>query len=192
MTNAARAPAAGDLESAFLPLRAKWGWIVAIGVVDVVVGLIALGNMVTATLVTVFVVGVMMAVAGVAEVIYAFQVRSRGRFAFWLALGVLYVIAGLLVIQNPRLSAAILTFILGLVLVAGGCMRIYVALGMKGEAPWPWIVASGVITILLGILILSQWPVFSLFVLGIFLGVDLIFAGLGWIGLGLTLRRGTA
>ena len=48
------------------------------------------------------------------------------------------------------------------------------------------------ITILLGILILSQWPVFSLFVLGIFLGVDLIFAGLGWIGLGLTLKRGAA
>lgn len=86
-------------------------------------------------------------------------------------------------------TAAILTFILGVVLVAGGCMRIYIALGMKEAAPWPWIVASGVITILLGILILSQWPVSSLYILGIFLGVDLVFAGFGWMGLGLSLRR---
>ena len=67
------------------PLRAKWGWIVALGVVYVVAGVIALGSVVMATVATVIVVGIMMIVAGVAEVINAFQVRTWGRFLFWLA-----------------------------------------------------------------------------------------------------------
>ena len=63
------------------PLRTKWGWIVALGVVYVIVGLVALGSVVTATVASVLVVGIMMVVAGIAEVISAFQVRTWGTFA---------------------------------------------------------------------------------------------------------------
>jgi len=55
--------------------------------------------------------------------------------------------------------------------------------------PWMWVAFSGVITFLLGLLIVAHWPVSSLYVLGIFLGVDLVIAGAGWIGVGLGLRR---
>ena len=68
------------------PLRAKSGWIVALGVVYVIAGLIALGSVVFATVVTVFIVGVMMLIAGVAEVINAFQIKSWGKFFLWLFL----------------------------------------------------------------------------------------------------------
>jgi hypothetical protein len=61
---------------ALAPLRAKWGWIVALGVVYVVAGVIALGSVVSATVATVFVVGIMMIIAGVAEVINAFQIKT--------------------------------------------------------------------------------------------------------------------
>jgi uncharacterized membrane protein HdeD (DUF308 family) len=60
---------------------------------------------------------------------------------------------------------------------------------MRQEMPWAWVAISGVITILIGLIILNQWPVSSLYVLGLFLGIDLVFAGAGWIGLGLGLRR---
>src|SRR5262249_62379453 len=93
---------------------------------------------------------------------------------------------------NPLLAAAVLPLVLGIALVVGGIMRIILAFGMKEGMPWMWIVLSGVITLLLGVIILSHWPVSSLYVLGIFLGVDLIFAGVGWIGLGLGLRRAAA
>jgi uncharacterized membrane protein HdeD (DUF308 family) len=66
------------------PLRSKWGWIVALGIVYMVAGLIALGSVVTATIASVFVVGIMMLIAGVAEVINAFQVKTWGRFLLWL------------------------------------------------------------------------------------------------------------
>jgi uncharacterized membrane protein HdeD (DUF308 family) len=60
---------------------------------------------------------------------------------------------------------------------------------MKRETPWIWVLLSGVITLLLGVLILAHWPVSSLYILGVFLGIDLIMAGVAWIGLGLGLRR---
>lgn len=170
------------------PLRAKSGWIVALGAVYVIAGLIALGSIVMATVVSVFIVGIMMLIAGVAEAINAFQVKSWGRFLLWLVLGALYIVAGFVTFENPLLAAAILTLILGAALVASGFMRIVLAFNMREGMPWIWIALSGVITLLLGLIILAHWPISSLFVLGLFLGIDLVFAGVGWIGLGLRLR----
>ncbi|HEV2713959.1 MAG TPA: HdeD family acid-resistance protein [Terriglobales bacterium] len=171
------------------PLRSKSGWIIALGVVYVIAGAIALGSVVFATVATVFVVGVMMLIAGIAEVINAFQIKTWGKFFLWLLLGALYIIAGFVTFENPLLAAALLTLLLGFSLVASGIMRIVLAFGMKEEMPWIWVAVSGAITLLLGLVILAHWPVSGLYILGIFLGTDLIFAGLGWIGIGLGLKR---
>jgi uncharacterized membrane protein HdeD (DUF308 family) len=169
------------------PLRAKWGWIVALGAIYMVAGFVALGSVVTATVVSVFVVGIMMLVAGVAEVINAFQVKTWGNFVLWVLLGALYIIAGFVTLENPVLAAAVLTLVLSIALIASGVTRIILASSMKEGMIL--IVLSGVITLVLGIVILAHWPVSSLYILGLFLGVDLLFAGAGWIGLGLGLRR---
>jgi uncharacterized membrane protein HdeD (DUF308 family) len=188
MTNTASALGLGP-GAALAPLRAKWGWIVALGVVYVVAGVIALGSVVMATIAAVWVVGIMMIVAGVFEVIHSFQIKTWGRFLFWLLLGVLYVIAGLIAFWDALSFAIWLTLLLGAALVASGIVRIFLGFNMKGGTPWGWVVASGVITLLLGIIILVQWPYSGLFALGIILGVDLVFAGASWIGLGLGLRQ---
>ena len=172
------------------PLRAKWGWIVALGVVYLIAGFIALGSVAMATVASVLIVGVMMIIAGVAEVISAFQIKSWGKFLLWVLLGLLYVVAGFVTFQNPLLAAVLLTLVLGASLVASGIMRIILAFSMKREAPWIWVALSGVITVLLGVLILARWPVSSLYILGLFLGIDLIMAGASWVGIGFGLRRG--
>ena len=169
------------------PLRAKWGWIAALGAVYMIAGFVALGSVVTATVVSVFVVGIMMLVAGVAEVLNAFQVKTWGNFVLWVLLGALYIIAGFVTLENPVLAAAVLTLVLSIALIASGVTRIILAFSMKEGVIL--IVLSGVITLVLGIVILAHWPVSSLYILGLFLGVDLLFAGAGWIGLGLGLRR---
>ncbi len=172
------------------PLRAKWGWILALGIIYVVAGFIALGSVVAATVVSVFVVGIMMIVAGIAEVVNAFQIKTWGKFLFWLLIGVLYIVAGFVTFENPLLVAVFLTFALGFSLVISGIMRIVLAFSLKSERSWVWVALSGVITLLLGLLVLARWPVSSLYILGLFLAIDLIFAGAGWIGLGLGLRAG--
>ena len=172
------------------PLRAKWGWILALGVIYVVVGLIALASVVMATAASVFIVGIMMVVAGAAEVINAFQIKSWGKFLLWLLLGALYIAAGFVTFQNPLLAAALLTLLLGGALVVSGIMRIILAFNLKEGAPWIWVVLSGAVTLLLGLMILSRWPVSSLYVLGLFLGIDLVIAGASWISISLGLRKG--
>ncbi len=174
------------------PLHAKWGWIVALGVVYLVAGVIALGSVVAATVASVFVVGIMMMIAGVAEVINAFQIKTWGRFFFWLILGILYIVAGFVAWDNPLLTAVWLTLFLGAALVASGIVRIFLGFNMQHGSPWMWVVVSGLITLLLGAIILAHWPVSAVYTLGIFLGVDLVFAGASWISLGLALRNAPA
>jgi uncharacterized membrane protein HdeD (DUF308 family) len=176
--------------SEMAPLRAKWGWIVALGVVYVVAGLFALGSIAMATAVSVLIVGVAMIVAGIAEVISAFQIKNWGKFLIWALLGGLYIVAGFVTFENPLLAAVLLTFVLGASLVTSGTMRIILAFSMKREAPSIWVALSGVITLLLGLLILAHWPINSVYILGLFLGFDLVMAGVGWIGIGLGFRRG--
>ena len=170
------------------PLRAKCGWIVTLGVIYVLAGLVALSSVALATVASVFVVGIMMVIAGVAEVINAFQLKTWGKFLFWIALGLLYIVAGFVTFENPLLAAELLTLMLGAALLASGIMRIILAFSMKEGMPWMWVALSGVITLLLGGVLLAHWPVSSLYILGIFLGIDLVFAGIGWIFVGLGLK----
>src|SRR3984957_11678951 len=189
MTHASDTLINPQASSELAPLRAKSGWIVALGVVYLLAGFIALGSVVMATVASVLVVGVMMIIAGIAEVFSAFQIKSWGRFLLWVLLGALYIVAGFVTFENPLLAAAVLTLILGASLVASGVVRIILAFSMKRETPWVLVMLSGAITLLLGLLILAHWPVSSLYILGLFLGIDLIMAGVAWIGLGFGLRQ---
>ena len=186
MTSVSQAPMPGG--PAVQHLRSKCGWIIALGVVYVIAGLIALSSVVFATRVTVFVVGIMMLISGVAEVINAFQFKSWGKFLIWLLLGALYIVAGLLTFENPLLAASVLTLLLGVALVVSGVMRIVLAFSMREGMSWTTLVLSGIVSLLLGLIILAHWPVSSLFVLGTLLGIDLLIIGIGWIFLGFGLR----
>ncbi len=171
------------------PLRAKSGWIAALGVVYTIAGILALASVVFATTVTVFMVGIMMLIAGAAEVINAFQIKTWGKFLLWLLVGVLYIVAGFATFENPLLAATFLTLLLAICLIASGVGRIFLGFSMRPRTPWTWVVFSGAITLLVGLVILAHWPVSGLYVLGILLGIDLIFAGTGWMGVGFGLRR---
>jgi uncharacterized membrane protein HdeD (DUF308 family) len=189
MTSASDTSQHLGLGSGIAAVRGKWGWIVALGVVYLIAGFIALGSVAMATVASVIVVGAMMIVAGVAEIIGAFQLKSWGKFLIWALLGALYVVAGFLTFENPLLAAVLLTLFLGAALIASGVVRLFLAFSMKRESPWVWVALSGAITLLLGLLIMARWPVNSVYILGLFLGIDLVMAGVGWISLGFSLRR---
>ena len=178
-----------NLGAAIHALRGKWSWIVALGVVYVIAGFVALGSVMLATVVSVTLIGFMMLLAGAFEIVSAFQMQSWGRFFLWVVLGALYTFSGLFALIDPLLVAGVLTLILGAALVATGITRIFLAFQMQGGAPWIWVAISGIITALLGAVILIHWPVSGLYVLGMFLGIDLMFAGFSWMRLGLALRR---
>jgi uncharacterized membrane protein HdeD (DUF308 family) len=170
-------------------LRDKWGWFLVLGILLLIAGVLALANEVLATVVSVYYVGALMLVAGIFEIVHAFGVKSWGRFFWWLISGIVYALAGVFAFINPLLASAVLTLLLAIALVVAGVMRIIVGIEHRSEANWGWIVASGVVTALAGLIIAAGWPVNSLFVLGIFLGIDLIFQGATLTMFGLALKR---
>ena len=170
-------------------LRKSSGWIIALGIVAMIGGVIALGSVVMATASAVVIVGFMMLMAAAAELVAAFNAKDWSHRILWLLLGALYVFAGLVCLQNPFEAATLLTLMLGIALIVGGLLRIFLATQMKQGTPWVWVVISGVITFLLGLMIVAKWPASSFYVLGIFLGIDLIFIGSTWLAVGLALRK---
>ena len=180
----------GDaLKVAIGQTRAKWGWFVALGVLLLIFGGIAFGNLVIATVASVYLVGWMMLFAGVVEIIHAFGVKTWGRFFYWLLSGLLYAVAGFFAFYNPLLASAVLTFLLAVALVASGVLRLWVGYQQRAEKGSGWIIAAGIVTLLAGLVIAIGWPVNSLWILGLFLAIDLVFQGWAFIAFGLALKK---
>ncbi len=173
-----------SLGSGISALRHRSRWIVGFGVLLAVLGGLAFSSVFAATIVTVYFVGISMIAAGAAEIVMGFQAKSWSRFLLWIILGAIYMMAGIFAFTNPLLAAGVLTLVLGASLVATGLLRMFLAFQMQAGSAWMLLVVSGLITTLLGWMILAQWPLSSLYILGVFLSIDLIFTGFGWISLG--------
>jgi uncharacterized membrane protein HdeD (DUF308 family) len=171
-------------------LRSKWGWIVASGVVFLIGGVLAFGYTGLATLASIFVLGVALIAAGCAETLLAFNMRDWPHFLMWLVLGIVTIVAGMLALANPGLTAVVYTWLLAAALVGIGIARVVLSFRLPKDAPWFMITLSGLIAFALGLMIFARWPWSSVYTLGIFMAVDLMFAGIGWITLGLRLRPG--
>jgi uncharacterized membrane protein HdeD (DUF308 family) len=183
-------PFPSDLTTIEGELRSKWGWFVALGVVLLVLGILALGNLLLATLASVFFVGIMMILGAVAQVIHAFRMKGWGGFFYWLLAGLLYGAAGVIAFTDPALAAVALTLLLAIVLIASGVLRIWTGVRLRPASGWGWVVASGVVSVLAGIVFALDWPVNSLWLLGLVLAIDLTFQGVSAIVFGLTLKAG--
>jgi uncharacterized membrane protein HdeD (DUF308 family) len=181
-------PTTHSLGSSIEHLRARWGWFAALGAAFILFGMIAFGSLVTATIASVVVNGVMMIMAGIAEIGMGVHMKTWGRLVLLCVAGALLVIAGIFCVANPLLAAAALTLLLGAGLCAAGLVRIYVASQMGPDAPWRIAILSGLVTFLLGVVILAGWPVNGWYVLGLFLAIDLIFYGVALLGLAFQLR----
>jgi uncharacterized membrane protein HdeD (DUF308 family) len=169
-------------------LRDKAGAIIAFGALVALLGVAALVFSFTASLAAITINGVIFALAGAAEIALGMRSRAWGRFAFWIAGGVLYIFAGLLCIFRPMFSLQILTLLFGAGLVAAGLLRAVLVAGVPiGQSRLPAFLGAAV-TVLLGAVILAHWPLDSLWVLGTLLGVDLLFHGVGWVAFGVALR----
>jgi uncharacterized membrane protein HdeD (DUF308 family) len=187
MTDPISAPRSHNLGDAMERLTHRWGWMLCLGVVWVLLGVIALTLVVSATIASVLVIGVFMAIAGGMEIIVGFDSKTWGRFFLWIAAGLLYVVAGAIAIAQPLLAATVFTLLLGVGLLATGVLRLWVAMHMPaGRKSLP--IFSGLVTLLLGVVIVVGWPVNSMFILGLLLGIDLIFYGTNWIAFALALR----
>jgi uncharacterized membrane protein HdeD (DUF308 family) len=168
-------------------LRPVWWLFLALGLVLIVVGLLAISSVVIATMASVMVFGVLLLVAGASEAAHAVLVRNWRGFALHLVAATLYLIAGVFLLEDPAHGAVILTLLFAAALLVGGVLRIIFALA--GQFPtWEWVVLNGVIDLVLGALIWAGWPESSLWVIGLFVGIDLVLHGMSCVMLALAVR----
>jgi uncharacterized membrane protein HdeD (DUF308 family) len=169
-------------------IRAHWVWFVTLGIVLIVVGTIAVAVPFVASLATAMTFGVLLLIGGVAQLTASFWTRDWSGFLLSLLMGVLYSVLGLLFLRDPGDALLAMTLLLACVLMAGGLFRIIGSV-MYRFPHWGWVLVGGIINLVLGIMIWQQWPVSGLWVIGLFVGIDLIFTGWTWLILALSVKR---
>ena len=156
-------------------------WIcVLLGLVMILAGILVLGDIMLVTLISTMFIGWVSIFTGAFEVIHAFWTKGWGGFAWQVLLGVLYIAFGVVLVSQPVVSALILTYVLGLLLLVSGFVRILIGITHWREAGWIMLL-SGAFGVLAGLVILTGFPATGLWVLGFLLGVDLISHGIGWL-----------
>jgi uncharacterized membrane protein HdeD (DUF308 family) len=176
------------VDPAFDPddLRRHSGRYLLIGLLLVLCGLLALGYSTAATLASVLVLGWVLSAAGVLHLIHTFQ-RWRVDGPAHLLFGPLSLLTGILIVARPASGAVTLTLLLGAFLVVAGIFRGAAALSARGARRGLGLF-HGLLTALLGVIVLAQWPLSGLWVIGLFVGIDLLLAGASVIAMGLGAR----
>jgi uncharacterized membrane protein HdeD (DUF308 family) len=171
-------------------LRNYWVWFLILGAALVFAGTFAIGwaCIVTITVAATWVFGFLLLASGIAQIVNSFWVGRWGGMLAHLLIGVFYTLAGFLIIDQPETAAVSLTLLIAIFLMVGGIFRIVIGVSER-FAGWGWVLLNGGVTFLLGLMIYKQWPGSSLWVIGLFVGIDLIFNGLAWIMLSLAVRR---
>jgi uncharacterized membrane protein HdeD (DUF308 family) len=180
-------PLVAELRHELTALRGNWLWFVLLGVALIILGFIALGSVWIAGLATAVAIGALLVVSGVAEMIGAFWSWQWSGVFLHLLSGLLSLVVGVLFLRAPLDALLALTMLLACLLMVSGLFRIVAALTYRFAA-WGWPLVSGMIDLILGVMIWREWPASALWVIGLFVGISLVFRGFNWIGLGLALR----
>jgi len=165
-----------------------WGWFLAFGIVLLALGIAAIIRSVTATLASMVVIGWLLIFAGVFEFVAAFMVGNWAGFFLHLLIAIFCVIVGITMLTRPVMSAEAWTIVMSIFFLVGGLYELISSLYYHLPG-WGWQAASGVVATILGILVAAGWPTSGLWVIGLFIGIDLVFYGCAWIALAVNLHK---
>ena len=166
-------------------------WSIGLGVLLTALGLIASVNLYLVSIATTLVIGAVMLVGGIAQIVHAVCMSHWPRARAWAAAGVLYLLAGVVVLIAPLTAAAFLTLMLVLLLGTSGVFRLGYAIS-EHAAGWAWTLVSGLFSIAAAIFIAMGWPADATWVLGLILSVDLLVQGIMFMGFGFAVRSALA
>lgn len=157
-------------------IRQHWGWFLAFGILLLILGMIAISAAFYTTVFSVFLFGILLLVGGGVQIAQSFLARKWSGVFLSLLLGVLYVVTGFLCVFKPTAMAVGLTLWIAAFCFIAGIFRMVNSAVLRFDH-WGWVFFNGLITFLLGALILADWPLSGLWVIGLFVGIDMILTG---------------
>jgi uncharacterized membrane protein HdeD (DUF308 family) len=168
-------------------LHQQWWCFLLLGISLVVIGSICIADPLIASISSVLVLGFLMLAGGITQIVSSFWAGKWSGMLMHMLIGVLYAVVGYMIIDAPGISLAVLTKFIAIFLIVGGVFRIVSALMMRFH-DWGWVLLNGLITLILG-LIINRQPGDNLWVIGLFIGIEMIFNGWAWVMLAIGLRR---
>jgi uncharacterized membrane protein HdeD (DUF308 family) len=165
------------------------GWIVVLGVLTVIAGILAMGSPMASGLAVVVFIGIAMAIGGIARAIGAFSAGSFGQGTLAFIGGILTFGAGLILAARPGIGLATLTLMLGGYLLVDGISSAVLAFHVRPESGWGFMLFSAVVGVILGFLLLREWPLSGVWAIGTLVGVNLLLSGFSMISVGSSARR---
>lgn len=182
-----------NTKEAFTPvigeLKRNWGWILGLGILFLILGCIGLGMVVGLTLVSMFFFGALLIISGMTHIIDVFKHKEWKGIIGQALIAVLYIAGGCVVFYDPFLASTLITALLAGVLIVIGVTRIIMAMALRDSRSWGWLLLAGITAIILGVLIMIQWPISGLWVIGMFIAIEMIVNGWTYIFIGLSLRN---
>ena len=168
-------------------MHRRWYWFLIVGTGLVILGAFAIVWSVLTTISTVL-LSWLLIISGLVLTVHTLARRSRAGFFANLLSGILYLLVGMIMLGNPGISAVTLTLMIAMFLIVSGA---FIAVSAITSA-WPnrgWMLLQGVVSLVLGFLIYRQWPISGLWVIGMFIGIEMMLNGWGMVMLGLAVRK---
>ena len=178
-------PAAGIFGAA----SKNWRWILGLGILFIILGTIGLGMSATLTLVSVLFFGWLLIIGGVVQLVEAFKVKGWKSVLWHVLMALVYIVAGAIVVYTPVGGALALTVFISAALLALGALRVIMAFQLRKEPGWWWLLLGGLVSILLGAMIMVQWPSSAFWVIGLFIAIEMIVNGWSYVMIALMARR---
>lgn len=160
------------------------------GIVMIVAGVLAVAAPFVAGASLTMMLGAMLLVGGLAQCFLAFKAGAFGRGLLVFLIGALTVVAGVLTLKEPIAALASLTLLLAAYFVVAGIVETFGAFSARPEEGWGWLLFSGVVSVVLGVMLWRQFPFSGAWAVGTLVGVRLIFAGFALFSIGGVVRKG--
>lgn len=170
-------------------VRSNWGWFLALGIAFILGGLCAFLAPFVASLVVTGVVAAVLVLIGAFQIIQAWGTKSWSGFLWQLVIGLVMLIGGIAIYINPIAGAFALTLFVAASFLAKGVFQIMLGLRIRPHDAWGWMVAAGIVALLVGGMILMDFPFSGIYALGLLAGISLMFTGWAYLALALAARR---
>jgi uncharacterized membrane protein HdeD (DUF308 family) len=170
-------------------IRSNYGWFIALGIVFIIGGVVAIAAPFIATVLVTAFIGAAIAIVGIFQIIQAWSMRSWGGFAWQLIIGIALLVVGIDIWWDPLEGAVTLTLFVAIMFIVKGIFQLMLGFRMRPHDGWGWIVTAGVIAVVVGVLILLHWPFSALYLLGTLAGISLIMSGWSYIMIASAARR---
>lgn len=170
------------------PMAEAWGWLAGFGLLALLGGVLALIHPFAASLTVVTLAAIGFVAAGILKAVYAARIRDDATFAWSLLLAALFVLLGFGLWFNPLAGLLSLTAMAGVFFLLIGGLKTAFALQLRGFGGSGWVLASGILSLLLGLLIFANLPVAAQTILGLLLGIELLSTGFAFLLVALGLR----